>query len=111
MTDVQGVYDVHDLHCWSITTGMYALSCHAFVDILPPSQSASTLRTLETMLAENYQIRHATIQFECHSHQDQYCFVDGLYCRMEMAHKKSDHKHAYVRMKEQARNEQKGRHS
>jgi cobalt-zinc-cadmium efflux system protein len=94
MTSIPGVEDVHDLHVWSITSGMSALSCHALIDDLPSSQSASILHTLETMLAQKYQIRHATIQFECHAHQDQYCSVDGLYCRMETANEAHEHEHA-----------------
>ena len=26
---VKGIEEVHDLHVWSITSNMYALSCHA----------------------------------------------------------------------------------
>jgi cobalt-zinc-cadmium efflux system protein len=50
---------------------------------LPPSQSSSILRALETMLGEKYRIGHTAIQFESHDHQEAYCSVDGLYCSME----------------------------
>ena len=83
MMKVPGVQDVHDLHIWSITSGMSALSCHALISDLPPSQSACILNALETMLAEKYHIGHATIQFECDPHQGTFCSVNGLYCQME----------------------------
>src|SRR5215470_11663832 len=36
MKHIEGVQDVHDLHVWSITSSMYALSCHVLIDDLPP---------------------------------------------------------------------------
>lgn len=88
------VQDVHDLHVWCITSGMYALSCHASIPDLPPSQSALILQSLETMLSEKYHIGHTAIQFESHAHQDDCCSVDGLYCSLETAgERKSAHNH------------------
>jgi cobalt-zinc-cadmium efflux system protein len=98
MMRVSGVQDVHDLHVWCITSGMYALSCHASIADLPPSQSASILRSLEIMLNEKYRIGHTAIQFECHAHQDAYCWVDGLYCQMDNgreSHEEHDHTHEH----------------
>ncbi len=92
MKSVEGVQDVHDLHVWSITSNMYALSCHVLIDNLPPSDSSSILQSLNTMLSEKYHIGHATIQFECDPHKDTYCAVNGLYCQMEEAC--DDHNHA-----------------
>jgi cobalt-zinc-cadmium efflux system protein len=82
MMRVPAVQDVHDLHVWCITSGMYALSCHVLIADLPPSESASILRSLETILSNKYRIGHTTIQFESHTHQEVYCSVDGLYCQM-----------------------------
>jgi cobalt-zinc-cadmium efflux system protein len=75
---------------------MYALSCHASIADLPPSESASILQALETMLREKYHIGHTAIQFESHAHQDAYCLIDGLYCQMDNgreSHKEHDHSH------------------
>lgn len=87
MVRVHGVHDIHDLHVWSLTPGMLALSCHAVIDDLPPSESAATLDTLIGMLARNYGIGHATIQFESQPHADHsgYCacppgVAGALYC-------------------------------
>src|SRR6266702_4283351 len=98
---VRGVQDVHDLHVWCITSGMYALSCHASIADVPPSESASILRALETMLSEKYCIGHTAIQFECHAHEEAYCSVDGLYCQLESAGERHhdeqahDHEHSH----------------
>jgi cobalt-zinc-cadmium efflux system protein len=83
MMRVQGVRDVHDLHVWCITSGMYALSCHAQIDDLPPSQSSSILTDLEDVLLHKYRIGHTAIQFESHAHQGSCCAEDGLYCQMK----------------------------
>lgn len=90
MNSIAGVRDVHDLHVWSISSGMCTLSCHALIDDLPSSQSTSILQMLETMLSEKYQIEHTTIQFECHPHQEQYCSISELYCQMETMNSKGD---------------------
>jgi cobalt-zinc-cadmium efflux system protein len=83
MKSVEGIQDVHDLHVWSITSNMYALSCHALIADLPPTDSSAILQALNTMLNEKYHISHATIQFECDPHQESYCAVNGLYCHLE----------------------------
>src|SRR5229473_4150701 len=90
MKEIKGVRDVHDLHVWTIASGMYALSCHTLIDDLPPSGSSPILQSLTSMLSEKYHIGHATIQFECNDHQGACCEVDGLYCRMEATMEKSN---------------------
>ena len=95
MKRVEGVEDVHDLHVWCITSGMYALSCHALIADQPTSESAAILRSLEHLLAEKYRIGHSTIQCECHAHEQHYCTVDGLYCQMEVAGHDHDHEHEH----------------
>lgn len=90
MMRVKGVQDVHDLHVWCITSGMYALSCHAQIDDLPPSQSSPILSSLEGMLREKYRIGHTAIQFESYAHQGNCCVEDGLYCQMKTF---DDHQH------------------
>jgi cobalt-zinc-cadmium efflux system protein len=90
MKKVDGVQDVHDLHVWSIASGMYALSCHTLIDDLPPSGSSPILQSLTTMLSEKYHILHSTIQFECDDPQGTSCEFDGLYCCMETLKEKNN---------------------
>ena len=85
VTDMQalpGVQAVHDLHVWSISSGMSSLSCHVLIADQKASESSSILCALEALLKDKYHIEHCTIQFECHAHQVQYCSVNGLYCQL-----------------------------
>jgi cobalt-zinc-cadmium efflux system protein len=64
MRGVEGVLDVHDLHIWSLGSHTRALSCHVLIEDLPPSTSERTLRRINDVLCERFQIRHTTVQFE-----------------------------------------------
>jgi len=60
------VTDVHDLHIWTITSGVPSLSAHV---TLEPACSDTThwqecLRSAQTMLRERFGIEHSTLQFE-----------------------------------------------
>jgi len=63
-----GVVDVHDLHVWTISTGMDALSGHVVVHDQMLSQSSKLLDDINKVLAERYNITHTTIQLE-HEHK------------------------------------------
>lgn len=57
-----GVVDVHDLHVWSITSGLDSLSAHVVIE---DGRSHSQLLTaLRAMLDERFGIVHVTIQIE-----------------------------------------------
>ena len=65
MLEVSGVQGVHDLHIWTITSGMEALSAH--VVLADGSESQTSSRVLETITAklkEEFGIDHTTIQVE-----------------------------------------------
>ncbi|MBC7925266.1 MAG: cation transporter, partial [Bryobacteraceae bacterium] len=62
--NVPGVLEVHDLHVWSLGSGTHALSCHAVINDMPPSESECILQGINTVLARELQIHHTTIQFE-----------------------------------------------
>src|SRR5579863_8512795 len=61
---VEGVNDVHDLHCWSIGSETRALSCHISIADIPPSVSERILRDVKGLLHRDFHIDHTTIQFE-----------------------------------------------
>jgi cobalt-zinc-cadmium efflux system protein len=86
MKQVKGVEDVHDVHVWSITSGMYALSAHIQAANVPLSECAPVMQEIEGMLREKYRIGHATLQLECDGHQGTCSEMDGLYCQMESPH-------------------------
>ena len=61
---VPRVFDVHDLHIWSLGSDASALSCHVVIEDMPTSESERVLADLNHVLAERFHIHHATIQFE-----------------------------------------------
>lgn len=59
---VAGVQSSHDLHIWTVTSGMVSLSCHIVIDEV--EKSMTILETLKKLLAERFDIEHATLQVE-----------------------------------------------
>ncbi len=80
LTRVPGVLGVHDLHAWSITSNMHALSAHIVTDDISLSQGALIQREINQLLTERYNITHTTLQFECEDCEPPnplYCEWDG----------------------------------
>src|SRR5256886_1300169 len=61
---VNGVKGVHDLHVWTITSGLYALSGHVTVDSDTISQGSIVLEKVAAKLKESFGIEHVTLQME-----------------------------------------------
>jgi cobalt-zinc-cadmium efflux system protein len=74
---VTGVRGVHDLHVWSITQNMRALSAHVLVNDEPISVGSGIQRQINAVLNTRYNIAHATLQLECVG-----CEPDALYCEL-----------------------------
>lgn len=86
----QAVITVHDLHIWTITSGLHALSCHVGVDgDMSISEASNLIHELEGGL-KALGISHATIQVESlHCPQSH---GDSLVCDMsEMGQPDSGH--------------------
>jgi cobalt-zinc-cadmium efflux system protein len=68
---VAGVVDVHDLHAWTITSGMPSLSAHVTVtdEALAARGVGVVLDELCACVAEHFDVRHATFQVEPVSHE------------------------------------------
>jgi cobalt-zinc-cadmium efflux system protein len=62
MAGVPGVTAVHDLHVWSITSGMVSLSAH--VRVAENTDRDAALTTIRLRLHEAFGIDHCTIQVE-----------------------------------------------
>jgi len=74
------VQKVHDLHIWSITSGLNALSCHVVVDgEMNIHESSILIANLEQSLL-TLGIHHATIQVESASHPQTEAHSDALVC-------------------------------
>jgi cobalt-zinc-cadmium efflux system protein len=59
---IRGVTGLFELHIWTITSGMHALSAH--VVIIDPSRSQEILQEINAILEKKFKITHATIQLE-----------------------------------------------
>jgi cobalt-zinc-cadmium efflux system protein len=77
MMNISGVRDVHDMHIWTITSGIYALSAHVLVEDQTVARSAEIARAVERELARRFQITHTTLQLECEKCES--C-SEGLVC-------------------------------
>ena len=72
LLEVPGVTDVHDLHAWTITSGIPSLSAHVTVtdECLAERGVGATLDELCKCVAEHFDVRHATFQVEPVSHRE-----------------------------------------
>ncbi len=61
---VPGVEEVHDIHIWQITSGMYSLTCHVIVGDMNISEAQVILDDIRSTLDKRYHITHANIQVE-----------------------------------------------
>jgi cobalt-zinc-cadmium efflux system protein len=77
MTDLDGVTDVHDLHAWTITSGVPVLSAHVVVDpgVLADGRSAAMLDILQECLRGHFDVAHSTFQLEPTGHADHEPYV------------------------------------
>jgi cobalt-zinc-cadmium efflux system protein len=57
-----GVIDAHDLHAWTLTSGIHVVSAH--VVITAEADPAAVLDELCACLAEDFDFEHSTIQLE-----------------------------------------------
>ncbi|MEW6366526.1 MAG: cation diffusion facilitator family transporter [Acidobacteriota bacterium] len=64
---IPGIRSVHDLHVWSISTDMPALSAHIVVDDAEQADSHRLLEEIHTKLDDEFRLSHTTIQIETES--------------------------------------------
>jgi cobalt-zinc-cadmium efflux system protein len=64
---IEEVRDVHDVHVWTLTSGMYALSAHVAVRDMPLKETSHLLRKINFLLCQRFKIGHAAIQLETDS--------------------------------------------
>jgi len=67
-----GVTSVHDLHAWTITSGLPVLSVHVVVEpqVLADGTSARMLDVLQECLSGHFDVEHSTFQLELAGHAD-----------------------------------------
>lgn len=57
---IDGVRGVHDMHCWTITTGFNAFACH--LSIAAATDSPAVVEQATALLRDRFAIHHATLQ-------------------------------------------------
>ncbi len=65
-----GVADVHDLHAWTITSGVPVLSAHVVVQdsVIAAGETGAVLDALGECLAGHFDVEHCTFQIEPAAH-------------------------------------------
>ncbi len=74
MVQVDGVEAVHDLHVWTITSGMEAMSGHVIVG---DSRRDDILAELHRLLHDRFGLHHLTIQLEPRGFKESGCITAG----------------------------------
>ncbi|MFD5573242.1 cation diffusion facilitator family transporter [Streptomyces cadmiisoli] len=72
MLALDGVEEVHDLHAWTITSGMPVLSAHVVVrsDVLNAIGHEKMLHELQGCLGDHFDVEHCTFQLEPGGHAE-----------------------------------------
>lgn len=69
--ELDGIRDIHDVHIWTITSGMYAMSAHVFTNDLMVSETHEIMAKINALVREKFKIGHTVIQFECNTCSDE----------------------------------------
>jgi len=62
LSKVRGVESIHDLHIWTLTSGVHAMSCHAVLS--GAEDRHKVLEELSHIVRSRFEIDHTTIQLE-----------------------------------------------
>ncbi len=79
LNQITGVKDVHDVHVWSISPEVHAMSCHVLIDDLSTSQATGIRQKIEDVLRQQFHIGHTALQMEC-----QQCDSNDILCRLTL---------------------------
>ncbi|MEK6766881.1 MAG: cation diffusion facilitator family transporter [Planctomycetota bacterium] len=64
ISELNEIEGVHDVHIWTITSGMYAMSAHVYIKDLMVSETHRIMANINTLVNEKFSIGHTVIQFE-----------------------------------------------
>ncbi|GAC1312375.1 MAG: cation diffusion facilitator family transporter [Acidimicrobiales bacterium] len=82
IVDVDGVDEIHDLHVWSLSSDVRALSAHLVLSGHPSLEEAQVVgERVKREIGSPFAIAHATLELECESCND----GDGDPCVMDPA--------------------------
>ena len=86
---VEGVLDIHDLHVWTLASGIVACSCHIQVSEQSIRSGQQVLAKVVDMLRHRFSISHTTVQIEVEG-----CAPNDMYCTIRrLSHARHDHNH------------------
>ena len=71
---VSGVVDVHDIHMWTLASGVHAMSGHVVVTDQPVSACSCIIDECEEILRHKFKFSHTTLQLESES-----CDINACY--------------------------------
>jgi len=84
-----GVLNVHDLHVWTVASGIVACSCHILVAEQSVRSGQQVLRGVADLLRREYHIAHTTVQIEVEG-----CDPNDMYCTLRALRRSScGHEH------------------
>jgi len=76
---VEGVDEVHDLHVWSLSSEVRAMSAHLVLTGHPTLEEAQAVGSeVKHAIGHRFEIAHATLELECENCTDE----DGDACAM-----------------------------
>ena len=80
IAQIHGVLAVHDLHVWTVGSGMICCSCHVMVNEQSIRSGENVLRGVTEQLRSNFGIAHSTIQVEVEG-----CDPNDMFCVQKIA--------------------------
>jgi len=85
---VSGVLDVHDLHVWTVGSGLIASSCHVLVQEQSATNCETILKSVTQELKHRHGINHSTIQVEVEG-----CEAEDPLCSQQPEGRAAGHHH------------------
>lgn len=65
---VEGVAGVHDLHVWSLTSSVNAMSVHTV--LTNNNEHDAVMKRVHEFVTKNFKISHVTVQTECEGYAE-----------------------------------------
>lgn len=96
LSGLPGVQNVHDVHVWSITPEIHAMSGHVLIADQAVSDAMQIREDIEKLVRERFRIKHSTLQLECAT-----CESGGILCSLRSGeqecpeHKNGSHSHSH----------------
>ena len=90
MAGVEGVESVHDLHVWTLSSDVRAMSAHVVLDGHPSLEEAQVVGArVKSAIGGPFRISHATLELECEA-----CGVPDDFCTIDTP-QSGDHAHSH----------------